>query len=312
MKKKFKMLIGLPRSGKSTYCKKCIDAIVISTNQLREELYGDMFNQSHNEEVFGEATKRIVHHLQTCTTQEVILDATNIKLKDRTKILTAIDESISPKLYKKEAVWFVTPYEVCLDRNRNCFHVIDESIIRQMYTHFVPPHYREGFTKIELYFSDTDITNYTIENFLKDADKFDQQNPYHKLTLGGHCRAAAKYVQLKNASLLVQLATLLHDNGKPFTASYLNGKGVKTDYLHYYQHHSVGAYNLPLYIKNSVFYNKELTDKEIIQMANLIYYHMHPLIYWNQEEKFKCAEASFESHFFRDLMLLHEGDRSAH
>lgn len=51
------MLVGLPASGKSTYAKKLSkkeNAIILSSDELRKELFGNINNQNHNAEVFKE------------------------------------------------------------------------------------------------------------------------------------------------------------------------------------------------------------------------------------------------------------------
>ncbi|MBC7645824.1 MAG: CCA tRNA nucleotidyltransferase [Pseudopedobacter sp.] len=65
---------------------------------------------------------------------------------------------------------------------------------------------------------------------------FEQQNPYHHLTLEEHIFAAVRYAVEHGFNPLSRLALLLHDLGKPETQSF-GEDGV----AHYYKHEEVGA-----------------------------------------------------------------------
>lgn len=83
----FYMMVGLPGSGKTTISKKLskeYNAIIISTDELREELLGDVQDQSSNGLIFQEAIHRIIENLKD---KNVIFDATNINYKKRMSIL---------------------------------------------------------------------------------------------------------------------------------------------------------------------------------------------------------------------------------
>ena len=59
----FTMLMGLPGSGKSTFANEVVTAdsltsVLISSDSLREELFGDVNDQTHNTEVFEEMHRR--------------------------------------------------------------------------------------------------------------------------------------------------------------------------------------------------------------------------------------------------------------
>ena len=78
----FVMMVGLPRSGKSTYAKELADeisAVVCSSDAIRQELCGDENLQNKNEDVFRVLHRRIKEYLRKGT--NVIYDATNINSK---------------------------------------------------------------------------------------------------------------------------------------------------------------------------------------------------------------------------------------
>lgn len=75
------MMVGLPASGKSTIAynlAKENNYIVFSSDALREELYLDINDQTHNHELFVELHKRIKTALKECN--NVIYDACNLSI----------------------------------------------------------------------------------------------------------------------------------------------------------------------------------------------------------------------------------------
>ena len=80
----FIMMLGLPGSGKSTHAKELaerINAVIHSSDALREELTGDINNQNNNELVFQTLHKRIKEDL--INGKNCIYDACQVKRKDR-------------------------------------------------------------------------------------------------------------------------------------------------------------------------------------------------------------------------------------
>jgi len=72
---KFIMLIGLPGSGKSTWTQ-YEQYTTVSSDELRNELYGDVNDQNNPSLIFDEARKRIIHSLN-CG-KDTVLDTDNI------------------------------------------------------------------------------------------------------------------------------------------------------------------------------------------------------------------------------------------
>ncbi len=300
------MLIGLPGSGKSTYAKnnKTNDTIICSSDNIRKELYGDINDQSHNQEVFTELHKRIKESLRNG--QSVIYDATNINGKRRTAFLRELDAIPC----RKVADCIAVPYDVCLKRNNKRDRAIPSSVIRRMYLNYQPPWWGEGFDVIAVIYNGIkqSAINYSMDALVRKIEFFDQENSHHSLTLGKHCDKVFDIVFEKSKSVPVRMAAFLHDEGKIFTKSRLNSRGEDDGNCHYYQHHCVGAYN-------SFFYTRSLdmSAAERIYVANLIYYHMHPFRQWSQSERAKNRD---KRHLgivlYDDIMLLHEADVAAH
>lgn len=85
----FYMVCGPSGSGKSTLarhiCQEHTDTICISTDGIREELFGDENIQRNGDKVFKIAYECIIDNLREGL--NVVFDATNLYAKDRRKIL---------------------------------------------------------------------------------------------------------------------------------------------------------------------------------------------------------------------------------
>lgn len=308
--KKFIMLIGLPGSGKSTLARvlaKNVFASVYSSDQIREELLNDVNSQDANQMVFDEVKKRIKNDLLKGDSEYVVMDATNISKKRRIGFLRDLKKIEC----EKHAIWMCTPIEECLKRNRERERVVPDEVIDRMYKNFNPPHKSEGFDRIEIVIpgNSEEVSKYTEAAFFELADNYNQENKHHKLTLGEHCRKTQETVASYTANPLLQIAARLHDNGKPYTASYVNGRGETTTEKHYYQHHCVGSYNIPLYMWNM---DKNMDNDVVLYIANVVYYHMHPMMEWKTEKNVQKSRELLGDRMFYDIMLLNLADTTAH
>ena len=307
------MMVGLPGAGKSTYVKNIEygngKPIIHSSDELRDELYGDVNSQEHNADLFNELHRRIKTDL--LDGHDVIYDATNLSKKRRRAFLDEL-KNIKCKHYCEV---ILTPLEKYMEQNKNRERTVPEDVILQMIKNFQPPEYSEGWDRIILQFnldeneSSSKWTLNTLFNGTYGIDEFQQENDHHKLTLGMHCRKTMDYVKsVKPEDNRLSIAALLHDEGKVLTKSRFNSKGEEDGNCHYYQHHCVGAYN-------SFFYTSALgyNEEDMIYISNLIYYHMHPYNEWKQSERVKSRNIKqFGEEFYRDLMILHDADVSAH
>lgn len=307
------MMCGLPGSGKST----CVDniecdgekPIVHSSDKLREELYGNENVQEHNGELFVELHRRIKEDLKAG--HNVIYDATNLSKKRRIAFLNEL-KNINCKHY---CVVVLTPYDKCIKQNLMRDRIVPREVIFRMYKNFQPPAYFEGWDKIILAFNldeDDSEVRWDLETLFEGdcgIDSFQQENKHHALTLGMHCRKAHEYIQQNNPeNKRLAFAALIHDEGKIVTKSRLNSKGEDDGNCHYYQHHCCGAYD-------SFFYSLRygFSEEDMIYISNLIYFHMHPYLEWQQSESVKRRHRiQFGEQFYEDVMLLHEADLYAH
>ena len=149
---KFIIMVGLPGSGKSTVAKELSikeNAVLHSSDDLREELFGDADNQDNNELVFQELSKRISRDL--LNGRSVVYDATNSSYKKRKAFLEGLKME-----YYKECYMVATPYEKCIRQNSGRSRRVPEKVIENMYKGIFIPQYFEGWDHIEIVFNSDD------------------------------------------------------------------------------------------------------------------------------------------------------------
>jgi predicted kinase len=132
------MLVGIPGSGKST----CINTykiqdepIIVSPDNIRKELFGNITDQTHNIEVWVEAKKQTVE----CLLQgiSVILDATNVNTTNRRNFLQGLPPC------KLQAILFKANPGQCWERVKKDIDSgkdrsnVPEEVIYRMYGEFL-------------------------------------------------------------------------------------------------------------------------------------------------------------------------------
>lgn len=310
------MMVGLPGSGKSYMANaieiecngEIIKPKIHSSDAIREELLHDVNDQEHNKDVFAVLHQRIKDDLRNHNS--VIYDATNIDKKQRTAFLNGLNGINCVKV----CFLVMTPYELCLEQNRNRERSVPDEVIKRMYLKWSPPFLAEGFDTICLYYNYRNIPRkkYDLRNFFfgeTDALHIDQENHHHSYSVGQHCLEAYMYTcNYGSYKPSVKIAALLHDIGKPFTKSRENHRGEKTEDCHYYNHQNCGAYD-------SFFYTDNICDLHVyekIYIANLIYYHMLPFTWNNNPAAMEKAKRKLGEELFNDILKLNVADREAH
>lgn len=302
---KFIMMCGLVASGKSHRAKELAEeynATIFSSDSLREELYGDINDQEHNQEVFVELHKRIKECLRSG--KSAVMDATNINYKKRMAFLHELKNISCEKI----CVLMATPYEKCLERNTNRERKVPEYVLERMFRSFDPPYYYEGWDQIYVEYPEGLESNEFFE-WLNSVQNFNQDNPHHTLTLGEHCEAVLDYLWQTYGgsdehSIILRRAGALHDIGKYFTKTFKNSKGEITDVAHYYGHEHCGSYE-------SLFYGP---PNQALYMSVLIRWHMQPY-FWekdNNEKLHNKYRKLWGEELYEDIMALHAADRAAH
>lgn len=302
---KFIMMCGLVASGKSTRAKefaKEYNATVFSSDALRKEMYNDVNDQEHNQELFTELHKRIKECLRSG--KSAIMDATNLSYKKRMSFLQELKNIPCEKI----CILMATTYEECLKRNARRERKVPEYVIEKMYRQFDPPYWYEGWDDIIVEYTSETKFRSTVDWVLS-VKNFNQDNPHHSLTLGEHSEKALDYVfetvrDIEDHSIALRGAAVLHDNGKCFCKTFKNSKGDITEHAHYYNHEHVGSYN-------SLFYKMLCSPLDV---AIIIRWHMQPY-FWERDNNEKlCGKYRklWGEQLYQDIMLIHEADKSAH
>lgn len=298
------IMIGLPASGKDYYIEKNKeeDDVVVSSDKIREELFGDVNDQKHNGEVFNEMFKGTCAALKNG--QNVYYNATNINRRRRINLIKEIKSAVKDDICFY-AIIIATPYERCLFNNSQRERKVPKEIIKRMYYHFEPPAFEEGFSHCIL----EPLCEVVDLNVIKkDSYEISHDNPHHSLTIGEHMNSAYFYMsqfllsnklddnECKNRdyNLILLDAAEWHDIGKVETKTFRNG------IAHYYNHQNVGAY---LYLCSEEAYHNDY-----LAVANLIYHHMD----FFDEKKIEKDKAFWPEKFMVMLSLLHIVDVKAH
>ena len=293
-------LVGLPASGKSTIAKELSvkeNAIIHSSDNLREELFGNVNECSKNNELFQELHRRIKQDLKA--SKNVIYDATNISYKKRKAFL----EELKKINCQKICYLIATPYELCLKQNLTRERKVPEHVIKKMYLSFYIPQYYEGFNEINIVWN---FNPYDLPwDELKERLDISQDNPHHTLTIYDHCVKCKDNVIEQTDDMYLKFAALYHDIGKVFTKQFKNSKGEYTDIAHYFNHHLVSAYDSLFYLKKGNF-----TDKEILKITNYIQWHMQPFFLKEEKSVNKFINLVGQE-FYDKLLILHEADKMA-
>jgi len=304
------MMVGLPGSGKSYYASK-MEAVVISSDDLRQELFGDVNDQDHNNELFNELHKRIQENLKNGV--DVVYDATNLSRKRRKAFLKTL-----PSDTQKYAIIMCTEYELCLENNRKRDRFVPKDVIERMYKRITIPNQEEGFDRIS--FVRHPDNKLTLIDYMKRCDNFDQDNPHHSLTLLEHMTEAGKNMEkLLKGSQFSDIeksigirAAISHDIGKTVCKTYETYSGKIDDHAHYYNHAEVGAYMIlcsvpDIPITTPIQRTRDWFDKSSI--AFLVQNHMRFFEDGFDPDKLKETYGYININL---LKLLHEADVNAH
>lgn len=286
--------VGLPASGKTSWVKgfiednkdKTID--IISSDKIREEIFKDIGDQNHNNEVFDIMKRRTKESLSQG--HVAVYEATNISSKRRRALLKEL------KRYYDKAICLFKYKNLlnCLVDNENRKKRVPSDIINRMYRNFEIPHKNEGFDEIIVDFDKK--TNLYLGNkskggigFLKDEllaiETYDdykkllcqlglnqcvdmpQDSKWHTLSLSRHmyfCFRAVREYHWHDINLVI--ASMLHDISKPKVRT----EDEDQKYAHYYGHENASAYDVIDILLRYVRIDME----DILEIAWLIGNHM--------------------------------------
>ena len=288
------LLVGIPGSGKTYYAQQLLKdtyykdkTIHLSSDDIRQELYGDESIQGNPNEVFYLMQKRAVEALNNGL--NVVYDSTAITRKDRAGIIAAC-----PKFAKIECNIIWAPIETCIERDTARNRTVGKGIIDRMLKRFQAVYYDEGIDEIKVIWNTEDDfrPSLYLENLINASD-ISHDNPHHTLNIKEHCNEAYTYAVNHRFPSYLLMAAKYHDIGKPYVKAFVDSKGNPSEYAHYYQHQCISAY---------MYYG---IDKHNFFIAWLISVHMDPFLntkYYNK----------LPPYLKKQVDLLHEADLAAH
>lgn len=293
------VMIGLPASGKSYIAENMAEdksAIVISSDNIRKEIFGDNKTQDNPNEVFRVAHEEISSYLQLG--ENVIFDATNISYKHRRTLL----QKVKKHNVRCTAIFVATPIEEIFHNNKSRNREVPEYVIKRMLKSIYIPFWHEGWDDILIVWNNRKETDYKTNELIDRLKTFDQENYHHEHTLGEHLLLVAD--NLKNSGLFD--VGLFHDIGKEFTKTFKNMKGDITDVAHYYGHEHVSAYLSLFYLKSDGY-----SDSDIIDIVTRIQFHMRPYGAKTDRAKKKLKNTVGDD-VYKDLIEINRADIDAH
>lgn len=128
------MLVGIPGSGKSTVAKQLakqsVATSVISTDAIREELYGSESELG----TWGDIEAKIRTRLEEANSNGslIIYDATNYRRGFRGNFLLMASQYAPQRRWTWTCLIMDTPLEECLERNARRKRQVPEFVIKKM------------------------------------------------------------------------------------------------------------------------------------------------------------------------------------
>jgi predicted kinase len=306
------VLVGLPGSGKDYYAKSKANPetdVIISSDDIREELYGSAECQDNPARVFEHMFKR------TCTAVRdgknmIYYNATNISRKRRMNLIKEFRNSLKDvdnlQIY---ATVVIAPFSICLERNSARDRVVPEEAMNRMYRQFNVPSTAEGFGAVFVEHNYDTTTGSQLYTKLYESENISHDNPHHTMTVGDHCYATMNYI-IEHADeirqslsdrwfIILERAAVFHDIGKPFCKVFKNAKGEDSEVAHFYNHENVGAYD----------FLADDTGRNNLIIALLINLHM---IFYQDAKYQERMKALYSDETWTALEWLHKADQSAH
>ena len=141
------LFIGIPASGKSSWAQKLLRESpkkfsYLSSDEIRESVFGDVTDMSHNSTVFQIMKDRMVTALEN--ERSVILDATFVKASERATFIQLAKELEAQVI----AYYIKIDLGEALQRNDNRKRKVPPEIISQRLRAVEEPEPAEGFDRI--------------------------------------------------------------------------------------------------------------------------------------------------------------------
>lgn len=284
------MIVGLPGSGKSTYAQKLIkemdNLVVFSSDNLREELFGDTNNQDNNGILFEELHKRIREAL--LAGKNIVYDATNVSSKRRRGFL----RNLSGKNFNDvefHCHYMNTGLEDSIKNNKKRDRMVPTEVIIDMRKRLTVPMYSEGWDNIEIVgyksiaskmmkLDKIKENKVSYDEFIKflshipdfmDNYELAQDSKYHSLSVSRHIYYVYEYIidnyknDLDFEALLY--AGVFHDIGKARCKNFRNGE----KYANF-----IGHENISGQIALNILLDMGFSTRDALYIVELIQLHM--------------------------------------
>lgn len=288
---KFMMLIGASGCGKSTIAQELAKdgAVVMSSDDMRKEMWGDAADQQSPGLVFDELNKRTIAALKSG--QDVVYDATNLNAKRRGSFLRHLNRNVDD--LELECHLVVAEPQCCLDNQFTRKRQVPEYAVRRQLTCFQMPTMAEGWTK-PIYVHNPFYREGLLDEMTQAMVGVSQKGPWHQETLDAHNILVEAHAKAMGYPPIVVEMAKYHDIGKPFTRTV--GDDGRT---HFFGHANVGAYS---YL-SAVAPTGELAH-DTWYRAMMIAHHMDFMVNPNHERLLR----ELGPKLYRDLMQLHHAD----
>ncbi len=286
-----KILVGLSGAGKSTIAKQLLvneNTTLMSSDDIRAELWGDAADQQSPDKVFQVMQKRTIDAL--LNGNDVVYDATNVNARRRVGFIKQLQYKV-PNL-DVECHIVVAPIDKCIEHQQLRDRVVPTYAIRRQAAGFQVPGYDEPYNKIYVY---NNYYNPTYLSTIQAANvNVPQLSKWHQETVDKHTAMVEQYAREHGFSEKLQKLATLHDIGKHLTVA-VDKEGEH----HFYGHEGVGAY---LYLCAEAPTGE--LDEATHEMALMIQYHS--LAYSENSKETMMARLGAE--MYQDLMQFSEAD----
>ena len=282
--------IGISGSGKTTWARNQEGYMVLDSDQIRYEIYGDASCQDNPAKVFEIMYQRGRGLLRA--NQSVIFCSTNLSMKNRINAIRQLQNANPETTFR--AVVLNVPLNICLSQNVARDRIVPEYVLRRQMAQFQMPVAAEGWDKIEIITPRKYDRVKFCRGVWKDVDAAgNQENPHHTLVLRDHLIKTIENLNITHMSdenkISMIEAAAVHDIGKCYTRSYDD-----LHVAHYYGHDNYGAY---------ISMNMGMPF-EVIQLVN---YHMLPF----NKQGISTWQARLGEELWNKIMILHDADTRA-
>lgn len=298
------VMCGIAGSGKShlaLFLTNQLDAVYVSSDDLRKQWYGNAAIQGDASAIFTEIRNVIRKALKDG--RPVVYDATNLSRRRRIHFIRndvrgfpVVAHTVCPSI------------SVCLERNRNRERKVKEEVIHQMYKNFEFPFKEEGFAAVH-YYPENESQKQNKESFEQlltleasyqeifhafnqlegflDIFELPHDKKGHTFSVSRHTfytLTEMKKMPPSTETKKLLWASMLHDLGKGATKSFLRFNGEPRKYAGFEGHDNVSTY-LTVRILHQFGYSLEF----ICSVAKLVQFHH----FFETESKKKRKQTSF-------------------